>query len=311
MSSNISEIPGDGILLIDKKAGKTSFDIVKGVRRLLEFKKVGHAGTLDPFATGLLIVLIGQGTKLSQYLLSGKKRYLATIKLGVETDTMDSTGRELKKIPVGDIDIKEISDVLQKLTGVIEQVPPAFSAINIDGQRAYKLARRGIKFELKKRGVTIFSIDVKKVQLPFVTIDVCCSAGTYIRSLASDIGKRLETVAHLFELRRLSSGMFNVDDAMTLTNLSSLSSNQLMERIIPISASIPDMLPVHLEDNLALKVRNGYRPTWIEVNRQNLLPDDFKGIVKLVKGSSLVAVMEIDRSPGQEEPWFKKIRVFN
>jgi tRNA pseudouridine55 synthase len=307
----LTEGSPDGILLIDKEEGKTSFDAVRTIRRVLKCKKTGHAGTLDPFATGLLIILLGQGTKLSPYIMGGKKKYRAEIRLGIETDTCDPTGSVTKETPVPDLSAESIADAVNGFAGVIEQVPPVFSALKVNGQRAYKLARKGIGVELKKRKVTVYSIDFIDIRLPLITIDVSCSAGTYIRSLAVDIGKKLGTVAHLRNLRRLSSGLFNVENAVNLKELDLCTGEALLKKVIPLHESLPDMRTVNLDNHLIEKVRNGYRPSWKEMTENIDLSGILKGYVKLVADSGLVAVMEVDRSSTLEKNWLKKLKVFN
>lgn len=311
MTEKINEIPPDGILLIDKEKGRSSFDSVRMVRRLLKCKKTGHAGTLDPFATGLLILLLGQGTKLSPYIMGGRKKYRAEIRLGIETDTYDSTGLITKEMAVPELGEDRIHTEIAGFKGVIEQVPPAFSALKVNGERAYKLARRGMDVELKKREVTVYSIDVIDIRLPLITVDVICSAGTYIRSLALDIGKRLDTVAHLQDLRRISSGGFNVDDAIVLNNTDSIDQKGLLERVIPLAGALPEMMSVSIDNYLAKRIRNGYRPLWNELDADNELSSVEQGNIKLMAGSDLVAVLDIDTAMINRYGWLKKIKVFN
>ena len=311
MTAKFTEASPDGILLIDKEEGKTSFDAVRTIRRLLKCKKTGHAGTLDPFATGLLVILLGKGTKLSPYIMGGEKKYRAEIKLGVETDTCDPTGSVIKEMPVPGLTDERIAETLEHFTGIIEQVPPAYSAVRVNGQRAYKLARKGIDVELKKREVKVYSINVIEIRLPLIIIEVSCSAGTYIRSLASDIGRRLETGAHLNKLRRLSSGSFNVDDALALKDLDPVAGDTLLSRIIPLNKSLEDMKAVNLDHYLAERVRNGYRPSWNELNEKAELPDMYDGYVRLMTDSDLIAIMEIDRLHVNENKWLKKVKVFH
>ncbi|MBN1906500.1 MAG: tRNA pseudouridine(55) synthase TruB [Deltaproteobacteria bacterium] len=311
MSEKIYEIPPDGILLIDKEKGRSSFDSVRMVRRILKCKKTGHAGTLDPFATGLLILLLGQGTKLSPYIMGGRKKYRAEIRLGIETDTYDSTGLVTKEMPLPELGAESIHKEIAGFTGVIEQVPPAFSALKVNGERAYKLARRGINVELKKREVTVYSIDVMDIKLPLITVDVICSAGTYIRSLALDIGKRLGTVAHLQDLRRISSGQFNVDDAIVLKNPDSIDKKGLLERVIPLERALPEMITVSIDNHLAKRIRNGYRPLWNELDLNNKLSSVEQGNIKLMAGSDFVAMLEIETAMINSDRWLKKIKVFN
>ncbi len=311
MAGRLTEVCPDGILLIDKEEGITSFDAVRMIKKILKCKKTGHAGTLDPFASGLLIILLGQGTKLSSHIMGGKKKYRAEIRLGIGTDTLDPTGLIIKEAPVPDMGLETVASVIAGFTGVIEQVPPAFSALKVNGERAYNLARKGIEVELKKREVTVYSIDIVDIRLPLVMLDVTCSSGTYIRSLAADIGKELGTVAHLKNLRRLSSGLFNVGDAHFSKELDSMGSEVVLNHIIPLHESLPDMKTINLGHHLAEKVRNGYRPSWGELTENIDASEIYNGYLKLVFNSRLVAVMEIDRSLARENSWLKKIKVFN
>ncbi len=307
MSEKLNEDHPDGIILIDKEKGWSSFDSIRMVRRILKCKKAGHAGTLDPFATGLLILLLGQGTKLSSYIMGGRKKYRAEIRLGIETDTYDSTGSVTKEMPVPEIGAERIYREIAGFTGVIKQVPPAFSALKVNGERAYKLARRGMDVALAAREVTVYSIDIMDIRLPLITVDVTCSAGTYIRSLASDIGKKLDTVAHLQDLRRISSGQFNVDDAFVL-NPDSIDQSGLIERVIPLERALPEMLSVNIDNILAKRIRNGYRPQWNELDVPGIEPGN---IIKLTAGSDFVAVLEIDTLMTGSNNWLRKIKVFN
>lgn len=311
MSHDSPECQGDGILLIDKEQGITSYDVVKGIKRIPGLNKVGHAGTLDPFATGLLIILIGQGTKLSPYLMAGKKRYLAAIRLGTETDTLDPTGKIISEFPVPALDEAIIKETLNGFAGVIEQVPPAFSAVNINGQRAYKLARKGFDVKLKKRKVAIYSIGLVDFHSPVINIDVTCSSGTYIRTLASDIGRRLGSAAYLKTLRRISSGSFNINDAFNWKDFKISSYEDIKKQIIPLRAALPDMLEITVDKGTAARVKKGYRPSWEYLSNKRELPDTFTGSIKLVNKSSLLAVLEIERKQDRSDKWLKKIRVFN
>lgn len=304
------DIFNDGIILIDKNEGESSFDVVRKAKRLFKKKKVGHAGTLDPFATGLLIILLGQGAKLSSYLMSGRKRYLATMTLGVETDTLDKTGRVVRQAPVPALDEEKIRDVIQGFVGDIEQTPPAYSAVNINGQRAYKLARQGIAPELKKRVVKIDSIDIVSLDLPDIVFEVACSGGTYIRSLAADIGERLGSTAHLRALRRLSSGGFKVEDALDSKMLAAGDdTDDIKTRVISLSDALPDMKECRVDYETAKRISNGIRPSLNEIAADQAL-DGYKGFIKVTHGTSLAAVMEIDRTANDEEGWLQNIRVF-
>jgi tRNA pseudouridine55 synthase len=301
----------DGIVLIDKNEGETSFDVVRKAKKFFKKKKVGHAGTLDPFATGLLIILLGQGSKLSPYLMSGRKRYLATMTLGVETDTLDKTGRIVRTAPVPELDEKKIKDVMQGFVGDIEQTPPAYSAVNLNGQRAYKLARQGIAVELKKRVVTIDSINIVSLDLPDIVFEVACSGGTYVRSLAADIGERFGSMAHLSSLRRLSSGSFEVKDALDSKMLATGENiDSTKARVISLSDALPDMKECSVNYETIKRILNGIRPSLHEIEGTDHSLDGYKGFIKVTHGPSLAAVMEIDRKSNDEEGWLQNIRVF-
>jgi tRNA pseudouridine55 synthase len=294
----------DGILLIDKNEGETSFDVVKRLRKALGLKKVGHAGTLDPFATGLLIALLGQGTKLSSHLMAGDKRYLASIRLGTETDTLDPTGHVVRTKPVPNLKPEDIEKKMLTFVGEIQQTVPAFSAVNIKGKRAYKWAREGMKLDLPKKVVMIRSVETISIEMPVVTIEVVCSGGTYIRSLAADIGNRLETVAHLSSLRRLSSGPFHVNDSINSKEISIVGSDNIIkDNLISLKDSLPDMKEFHVDIKTAEKIRNGCRPRWNEVEGE--------GFIKLVNEGSLVAIVEVNSLSGDDTDRLRSIRIFN
>lgn len=204
-----------GFLVVDKPAGLTSHDVVARLRRAVGGGKVGHAGTLDPFATGVLVVCLGRATRLAEWATGTDKRYRAEIVLGVETDTYDLTGEVIATAPV-EAERAMVASALTSFVGTIDQRPPAFSAIQVGGRRLYDLARRGEAVEVTPRRVTIHRLDLIEWSPPRLTVDLTCSKGTYVRSLAHDLGAALGTGAHLTGLRRLASGDFTLDDASTL-----------------------------------------------------------------------------------------------
>ncbi len=208
-----------GILLVDKPIGCTSFDVIARLRRVLHVKRMGHTGTLDPFASGLLVVCVGQATKIVPFLEHQRKTYLATLRLGQATDTLDCEGicvAEDSPDQLAACGVAQIEAVLPAFRGEIIQRPPAFSAIHIGGERAYAKARRGEAVELPERAVFIEQLEIDAVQLPEVIFRVTCSKGTYIRSLAVDIAQALGYHGHLTALRRLKSGAFSIEDALPL-----------------------------------------------------------------------------------------------
>lgn len=204
-----------GIFLIDKPVGLTSFRIVQFVRRALHIKKVGHAGTLDPFATGLLVVCAGrQATKHISRLMAGEKEYVATLMLGVETDTLDVTGRVVSERKVGALDSRQIEECLAGFVGRQLQTPPQYSALKHQGKPLYYYARKGIAVEKEPREIAIFELECMGLDENCLSIRVVCSKGTYIRTLAADIGKQFGCGAHLVALRRVRSGPFSVSGAV-------------------------------------------------------------------------------------------------
>ncbi len=320
------EYPIDGILLVDKDEGETSYDVVKKVKAFLgggKVQKVGHAGTLDPFATGLLIILLGQGTKLSRHIMSGDKVYLATMRLGVETDTLDLTGRVVRTSNVPDLKQECIQDKAKSFLGVIEQMPPIYSAVKYKGRRSYRLARKGVEVDLKKKKVTIHSIRIHSVDLPDVTMEVKCSSGTYIRKLAADFGRELRSVSHLKSLRRLVSGSFEVQNTLRSREISNKHTpSVLMDKVIPLSAALPEMTEIEIGDCLATKVRHGYQPTWEELSKSLTLVDHQPrivcgvenckdGYIKLIRDGKLVAIMKGDKIDGTGRYKAKIERVFS
>jgi len=212
----------DGILIINKPAGPTSHDIVNRIRKITNIRKVGHAGTLDPFAEGILIILIGKATKLQSQFMEMDKTYVGTLKLGEISDTYDITG-EIKNLkPKIKIDKNTILKTLKSFIGEIKQIPPIYSAIKIKGETAYKLARKGIKPKLKPRKVKIYSIKLLSYKWPNLKIEIMCGKGTYIRSLAHDIGKKLGYGAYLKKLTRTKIGKFNIKNSIKPEKLNPL-----------------------------------------------------------------------------------------
>ena len=211
-----------GLLLIDKPSGLTSHDIVRRVRRLFKTRRVGHAGTLDPLASGVLPVALGEATRLLQFLLADDKAYRATARLGVTTDTLDADGEILEERPVPEISQGQLERVLQCFRGAIEQIPPMYSALKQNGVPLYKLARQGETVERQPRRVTIHSLKLLSFAPPFLQLEVHCSKGTYIRSLLADIGEELGCGAHLTALRRTASAGFEAAECIALADLENL-----------------------------------------------------------------------------------------
>jgi len=230
-----------GILNIDKPQGWTSHDVVAKVRRLSGQKRVGHAGTLDPLATGVLLICLGQATRVSEYLMRGRKVYRATVHLGLSTDTYDAEGQVMATAPEVNVTLSQLEEALSAFVGRIEQTPPMYSALKHQGTPLYKLARQGKTVERKPRPVEIYDIRLLDWSSPVLTIEVTCSPGTYLRSLAHDLGQRLGCGAHLSSLIRLASGHFTLDEAIGLDALSeAFATGQWAELIHPLDEALLD-----------------------------------------------------------------------
>ena len=225
--------PFDGALLVDKPAGPTSHDIVEAIRRQFGIKKVGHCGTLDPNATGLLVILLGRGTKLSEKLMASDKVYEGSMKLGETTDSYDADGELVASLPVPPLTLEELNQTASGYLGDQMQLPPMVSAVKKDGVPLYKLARKGIVVERKERFIRVYSFKVSSYDEPYAWFRVACTKGTYVRTLVHDFGQKIGCGAHLSNLRRLVSGSFDVANAREFESLLELSDSELKERVIP------------------------------------------------------------------------------
>lgn len=250
-----------GVLLLNKPLGITSNKALQKVKYLFDANKAGHTGNLDPLATGLLPICFGEATKLSAFLLDADKQYLGTIKLGKRTTTADSEGDIIEERPIdASIDRARVLEVLQQFTGEIEQIPPMHSALKVDGQPLYKLAHKGIEIERKARKATIFSLELLRFEGDEVDIDVHCSKGTYIRTLAEDIGAALGCGAYLSKLHRTRVGSFSEAGSVTLERLNELAEQgkeALDECMLPLEATLTDWPSVELSESMSFYVRQG------------------------------------------------------
>jgi tRNA pseudouridine55 synthase len=250
-----------GFLILDKPVGPTSHDMVAMVRRVLKEKRVGHTGTLDPFATGVLPVAVGEATKAIPYLDESVKEYRAVMCLGGSTDTQDATGRILRQAGCEGVQEDQLLQAFARFTGTISQLPPMFSAVKQGGVPLYRLARRGEEVERVPREITVHSITIDAVRLPLVTFTVACSRGTYVRTLAADLGEVLGCGAHLTELRRLRSGPFAENRAVSVETLQKLhGEGQLEELLITPYQALSHLRDLELNRNGAKKVGNGMAP---------------------------------------------------
>jgi tRNA pseudouridine55 synthase len=263
----------NGVLNIDKPGGMTSHDVVEQVRGLVRSAKVGHAGTLDPNATGVLIVLVGKATKVSRFLMGLDKEYVFTIQLGVETDTLDRWGEVVSTSSTDGVRSREIMEVASRFRGRYQQIAPSVSALKHRGVPLYKLARRGEPTPVKTRVVMIRDFEVLDINHPHVTIRVVCSSGTYVRSLARDMGKRLGCGASVFSLRRTRIGSFGLDEAVALADLTAKPSC-LESVILTVEEGLRHLPQIPLKAESVERIRTGGQPTAGDFHEPDL---DFDG----------------------------------
>lgn len=233
----------DGVVNLDKPKGMTSHEAVTAVKKIFEVKKAGHAGTLDPIATGVLLVCLGEATKLSRFLMELHKEYVGTLKFGESTDTYDAEGKVVERVETQPFAFSQVEAVIERFKGRIRQRPPMYSAIKVSGKPLYKLARKGIEMERPERDVLIKELQIESYHFPFLTLRIVCSKGTYIRSLVDDIGRAMGTVAHMTDLRRTGIGKFKDSNSALPENLT-----KKQGVIIPADEAV-----AHLEEVVLLK----------------------------------------------------------
>ncbi|MGA2693844.1 MAG: tRNA pseudouridine(55) synthase TruB [Opitutaceae bacterium] len=231
----------DGVLLVDKPGQHTSHDVIARLRGILRTRKIGHAGTLDPMATGLLIVLVGKATRVSQFIISLDKEYEGTIELGKVTDSQDADGEVMETRPVPEMTEADVRAAVQGFLGDQYQMPPMYSAIKIGGVPLYKKARKGEDVAREPRFIRVMSWDVLGFESPRIRFRLRCSKGTYVRTLAHDLGAKLGCGAHLSSLRRTATDRFNVSQALTLEQIEKLSLPEIQRRLIPVGEAVPSV----------------------------------------------------------------------
>ncbi|MEA1967511.1 MAG: tRNA pseudouridine(55) synthase TruB [Thermodesulfobacteriota bacterium] len=288
-----------GIIAVDKPEGISSARAVARIKKSLNVKKAGHTGTLDPFATGLLLCGINKGTKISRFFLTGVKKYRAVIHLGVDTDTLDSTGTVEKEYPasiVAEVTEDKIFKALAKFTGPQSQVPPAYSALKHNGQPLYRLARAGTPVIKPPRDIEIFGITFLKKELSFITLDVHCSSGTYIRSLARDIGNELGCGGHLSALCRTESCGFSIKKAVSLFDLENMDQETAEKCVMPMADALPSMPIISADKVLMEKIRFGreIRADFPMTLQEKTLDNFYFKIID--ENKDLAAIVEFDKS---------------
>lgn len=274
-------ITGSGILPCYKPSGIGSFDLIRGLKRRFSFKKIGHLGTLDPMAEGVLPVMINQGTKIADFLEHNQKRYLATLTFGYQTDTFDATGEVTEKASFEHVTKEALLEKMQGFIGSIEQIPPKYAAVKINGVPAYKLARAGKEVELKPRTIQIHTLELKEFNLPKAQIDILCGKGTYIRSLIHDLATQLNTAATMSTLVRSSSGGFNLDQTINPEEL--ITPEQLTSQLITIDHLL-DLPKINLKQFELKLVTNGVIPHQLKLSQD--------GLYQLIYNNRLKSIIE-------------------
>lgn len=304
----------NGVLVIDKPKGWTSHDVVARVRKVLKVKKAGHGGTLDPLATGVLPIYLNEATKLVPFNLEGTKEYVATLKLGQETDTLDADGEVVAETREFFFTREKVEESLKPFRGTIRQRPPVFSAIKKGGVPAYRKARAGEKPLLAEREAVIGSLELRAVSLPYATIAVTCGRGTYIRSLAADIGRTLGCGAHVFELRRLRSGLFTLEQAIPMEEFANRAERgTIEEKVLLLKDSVDLAATIQIGPETAEKIRQG-KPLRFEdlagSERGRLRKGQRVGLCEGPGDLLAIAEAQMEEAPGTP-PALRILRVFH
>lgn len=289
-----------GVLVVDKPVGMTSHDVVQVIRQGTGLRRAGHTGTLDPRASGVLVILVGPAVRLSEFVSASDKRYQAIIRLGSTTDTFDADGKITSSTQAVNITEEQFEKVLKTFIGEIEQTPPPYSAVKVQGKKAYELARQGEEVDLAPRKITVYHLEVLEWAPPEVVIDVHCSSGTYVRSLANDLGKALGCGAYLVGLRRTKSGRFSLRDAVPLRKLQeAFQSGTWYQYLIPAAEALADWPAVELSPDEVEAVRHGHRV--------KAAPDAQPGMVRGISTQGeLVALMELVSGENGQAEWQPK-----
>ncbi len=297
MSSQDIKNAISGILVVDKPVNMTSHDVVQAIRNGTGIRRAGHTGTLDPRASGVLVILIGPAVRLSEYISASDKRYQAIIRLGATTDTYDAEGRFTRQ-QTAPLNITEaqFEAVLKTFVGRIEQTPPPYSAVKVQGRKAYEMARKGETVELEPRIIDVYHLEVLEWAPPEVVVDVHCSSGTYVRSLANDLGEKLGCGAYLVGLRRTKSGRFSLRDAVPLRKLQeAFRDGTWYQYLIPAAEGLADWPEVELNPDEVDAIRHGHRiPA-----REDAVPGLVRGVSM---AGELVTLMELDEATREYQP---------
>ena len=276
-----------GVLVVDKPVGMTSHDVVQAIRNGTSLRRAGHTGTLDPRASGVLVILVGPAVRLSEYVSASDKRYQAIIRMGGKTDTFDAEGRVTPSTQPVNVTEPQFEEVLKTFVGEIEQTPPPYSAVKVQGRKAYEMARQGEPVDLAPRKITVHHLEVLEWAPPEAVIDVHCSSGTYVRSLANDLGEKLRCGAYLVGLRRTKSGRFSLRDATPLRKLQeAFTAGNWYQYLIPAAEALGDWPAIELSPDEVEGVRHGHR---VKAAEDAVLGNKVRGVSTQ---GELVALME-------------------
>lgn len=302
----------DGVVILDKPKGMTSHRAVERVKKILKAKCAGHTGTLDPFATGVLPICLGESTKVIPFLDEDFKEYEAVLKLGIETDTMDETGSVMDEKSVGELDESDIRRVFIKFMGEIRQIPPMFSALKKNGVRLYSLARRGKEVPRSPRTLVIRELNLLDLNLPFIRFFVRCSRGTYVRVLGSDIGKELGFGGHLVELRRIRSGAFDIGAAVSIEDIERGNVN-----LVSMNEALSHMGEINVTKGVAAGIRGGKQIRKSDLNSTSVPTFDVGAKLRICENQKLVSIAQalvrnydLDKIDDREVV-LRLLRVFN
>jgi len=275
-----------GVLLIDKPAGITSFDVIRKLRKITNIRKIGHTGTLDPFADGLLPVCVGKATKIVKYLSDKDKEYLVKIRLGKRTDTGDIDGKLIAEKTVPDLNLEKITGIIPEMLALKEQIPSRFSAIKINGKRAYELARQNKEIDIETRPIRIFSFEISKLELPDISYKTKVSKGTYIRVLSETYAEKLGTIAYTTELRRTMIGILKIEDAISLDKITT---GNWLEYLKPLPEILSDFPKIELDSNKILDFKNGKFISYQKDDEKDVMVIDENqnclGFADMIKGN--------------------------
>ncbi|MFN8435601.1 MAG: tRNA pseudouridine(55) synthase TruB [Anaerolineales bacterium] len=291
-----------GALVIDKPVGMTSHDVVQAIRNGTGLRRAGHTGTLDPRASGVLVILVGPAVRLSEYVSASDKRYQAIIRLGGTTDTYDAEGKFTPTKDPSHITEAEFEEALKTFVGEIEQTPPPYSAVKVQGRKAYEMARKGEEVELEPRTITVHHLEVLEWTPPEVVIDVHCSSGTYVRSLANDLGKKLGCGAYLVGLRRTKSGKFTLRDAVPLRKLQeAFNAGNWYQYLIPAAEALGDWPAIELNPDEVEAVRHGHR---VVAKASDLVNEKVRGVS--TQGELVALMVQADNAETGNKEWQPK-----